>query len=507
MRDGGGAVIKTRPTIWQLLVMVLFAASSFAALLFLWTSFGGPVPLKAKGYRFDVLIPEAAQLATNADVRISGVDVGRVVVLSPAGNRTRATIEVDPEFAPIPRRTRAILRSKTLLGETFVELAPGRDVAGPNLPEGGSLPASAVAPTVELDEILRALDPRTRRNLQRYVQAGAQGLRGRAADLSVALGELPGFVDEMDELAGTLDAQQAAVRRAMAGTGRVFDAISARDGDLRGLVTSGERTFGTLAARDDELADVFRRLPRFEREVSATLPPLTRLAERAAPTLERLAPAADELAPTLSSLRALSPDLRALMERVGPVVDASERGVPALSSVLDALPPVLDDLQPFLRTLDPALRYLGRSRREVGSFLANVTAASQYRVKNIERGGSDVNLVRIATLLSPEGLAFPDRPAGQTRRNPYVKPGGIGLLASGLESFTTESCGNDDPGPPASSSPEGIEGLIQAYAFRTGGRDAARPGCRAQVPPDGEAAFSRLTADPPVTLERAGRRR
>lgn len=495
-------MIKTRPTVWQLLVMVLFALSSFAALLFLWTSFGGPVPLKSKGYQFDVLVPEAAQLATNADVRISGVDVGKVVRLRPAGNRTRATIDLAPRYAPISRRTTAILRSKTLLGETFVELAPGREAPGADLREGDTLPASAVGTTVELDEILRTLDPTTRRNLQTYVQAGAHGLRGRAADLSVALGELPRFVDEMDQLAGTLDAQQGAVRQAVSGSARVFDAISARDGDLRGLVASGERTFGTLAARDDQLAELFRRLPRFEREISTTLPPLTTLAERAAPTLERLGPAADELGPTLTALRELSPQLRGLMERVSPVVAASERGLPALSRVLDDLPPVLDELQPFLRTADPVFRYLGTARREVASFLANVTAASQYRVKNIERGGSDVNLVRIATLLSPEGLAFPRRPLGQTRSNPYVKPGGMDLLASGLESLSTAGCANGDPAPPTASSPPGIEGLIQAYVFRTAGRDVVRPGCKAQAGP----AYTHLTADPPVTVDRGDAR-
>jgi hypothetical protein len=32
----------------QIAIMVLFALSCFGLLLFLWTAFGGPVPLKAK---------------------------------------------------------------------------------------------------------------------------------------------------------------------------------------------------------------------------------------------------------------------------------------------------------------------------------------------------------------------------------------------------------------------------------------------------------------------------
>src|SRR5947209_20594847 len=106
--------------------MVLFALSCFGLLLFLWLSFGGSVPLKPKGYRFQVAFPEATQLGLYADVRTAGVTVGKVREkrLDPRGNRTIATIELDRRFAPLHADARAILRQKTLLGETYVELTP-----------------------------------------------------------------------------------------------------------------------------------------------------------------------------------------------------------------------------------------------------------------------------------------------------------------------------------------------------------------------------------------------
>jgi hypothetical protein len=45
---------KRAPTLANILVIVLFALSCFGLLLFLWESFGGPLPLKPKGYRFTV---------------------------------------------------------------------------------------------------------------------------------------------------------------------------------------------------------------------------------------------------------------------------------------------------------------------------------------------------------------------------------------------------------------------------------------------------------------------
>src|SRR6476660_2133748 len=130
--------METRPpTVTRILVAIGFALSCFALALFLWIAVGGPLPLKPEGYRFTVPFKEATQLAVESDVRISGVSVGKVKSVNLGDNGLAdASIEVDSQYAPIPVDTRAILRQKTLLGETYVELTPGnRD--GAKLPEGG----------------------------------------------------------------------------------------------------------------------------------------------------------------------------------------------------------------------------------------------------------------------------------------------------------------------------------------------------------------------------------
>ncbi|MCW2991821.1 MAG: virulence factor Mce family protein, partial [Solirubrobacterales bacterium] len=178
---------KQAPTLGRLLVMVGFALSCFGLLLFLWLAFGGPTPLAPKGYRFQTSFGEATQLAKEADVRISGVSVGKVKDLqTQSDGRSKAIIQLDPKYAPIPKDTKAILRQKTLLGETYVELTPGDKSSG-TIPEGGTLPAGQVAPTVELDEIFRALDPPTRAAFQSWMQNQAQSLAGRGLDVNDAL--------------------------------------------------------------------------------------------------------------------------------------------------------------------------------------------------------------------------------------------------------------------------------------------------------------------------------
>src|SRR3954454_5641518 len=99
---------KSAPSVTQLVTMVVFALSCFGLLLFLWLAFGGPIPLKPKGYQVQVAIPEANQLAIEADVRIAGVSVGTVVAKRKAGhgNKTIATLQLDRGVAPLARDAR-----------------------------------------------------------------------------------------------------------------------------------------------------------------------------------------------------------------------------------------------------------------------------------------------------------------------------------------------------------------------------------------------------------------
>ena len=130
---------KAAPSLSRIIVMVVFALSCFGLLLFLWLSFGGPVPLKPKGYQVRMDFPEATTLATEADVRVAGVPVGKVrkVEVGDGTNRTVATVELERRYAPLRSDARATLRQKTLLGETYVELTPGRSEK--MIPEGGKL--------------------------------------------------------------------------------------------------------------------------------------------------------------------------------------------------------------------------------------------------------------------------------------------------------------------------------------------------------------------------------
>ena len=151
MEASGSKRSADRESLWarhwgliRILIAAGFSFSCFGLLLFVWITFGGWIPLAPESYRFTADFPEAVTLQKEADVRISGVSVGKVkdVALAPDTNATRATIELEPDFAPLSSDARAILRQKTLLGETYIELTPGTVEAGP--PGTSSLAADGV---------------------------------------------------------------------------------------------------------------------------------------------------------------------------------------------------------------------------------------------------------------------------------------------------------------------------------------------------------------------------
>jgi virulence factor Mce-like protein len=431
---------KQVPSLGKLLVMVGFALSCFGLLLFLWLAFGGPTPLKPKGYRFKVSFGEATQLAHEADVRISGVPVGKVkdIQTNSQTGRSDATIELKPEYAPLPADARAILRQKTLLGETYVELTPGTGT-GKKIPDNGRLARSQVADTVELDEILRTFDPRTRAAFQSWIQTQAESIDGRGGDLSAALGNLAPFAQDTEKVLRVLNGQKAAVRQLVRNTGEVFTALSERDGQLASLITNSNRVFATTAQRNQELQDTFKALPTFEKESSTTLTRLSRFAQNANPVVTDLRPAAKELSPTLIAASRLAPDLKAFFRDLDPLIAASKKGLPATQQFLDELHPLLAAFDGPLKQLNPVIDGAALYKNEIQAFFANSAAATQA-TSPVAGSSEPAHYLRTSNPMNPEMLSVYSKRLPTNRGNPYPFPGDSLSLKDGLAAFETRNC-------------------------------------------------------------------
>lgn len=434
---------KQVPSLGKILVMVGFALLCFVLLLWLWLSFGGSTPLRPDGYRFQVPFGEATQLAKEADVRIAGINVGKVKGLqtNKQTGQSIATIEIQPKFAPVPVDTRATLRQKTLLGETYIELTPGSP-GSPKLKEGDMLAAAQVAPSVELDKILRTFDPETRKALSNWIYQMALSLRGRSGDLSQLIGNLPGFEQQMTELLTTVDQQGQAVSQFSRSTATVLDALTERDGQLGQFIDSSSKVFSTTGARNRQLADAIRALPTFQRELGATVTRLTAYAKDTDPLVRELMPSAQEFTPMVKALVATGPDLRAALTRIGPLTKASERGLPAMTRLVAELRAFLPEVDSPLSQLAPILDSANLYRSDITAALANSAAATQFR-QQINGGSTYRHMLKLTNPVFPESLSQYTSRLPTTRQNAYGWPGAGLSITSGMPVYDDRSCGGD----------------------------------------------------------------
>ena len=459
---------KQAPNVGRVLTMVLFALSCFGLLLFLWLSFGGPVPLKPQGYRFKVAFPEAATLGLEADVRMAGVNVGKVrqKELDPAGNRTLVTIELENKYAPVKQDARGILRQKTLLGETYVELTPG-DPGAEDVPEGGRLKNGRVVDSVQLDEIFEAFDPVTRQAFRSWQQSLAPSIEGRGMDLNDAFGNLPTFAASGADLLEVLNTQSGAVSRLFSNTGVVFAALTRREDQLANLIRNSEATFAATASEREALAESFQIFPTFLDESRLTLRRLQRFSVDTRPLIRDLRPVARDLRPTLRSVRLLAPDLKAFFQDLGPLIAAAKRGLPALRAVLRETRPTLARLGPFLQELNPILEWLEQNQREVSTFLSNGISAVADETESLDPIGRGHYLTQIGPTGTESVAVYPNR-LPTNRGNAYIGPAQLDSRILNIRSITpsfdcNNAGGDQDP-----------DTTLPTTA----------PGCLTQTPPD-----------------------
>ena len=479
---------KQAPSVGRILIAVGFTLSCFGLMLFLWIAFGGPIPLKPEAYKISAYFPETTTLARESDVRIGGVSVGKVkaIELAPpeyrvAGNdTTEATLEIRPEFAPIAEDTKAILRQKTLLGETYVELTPGTEPGGEEVPvsigaaanvsdadaenvktleEGETLGIEQTQDATQIDEIFNALDEDTRESFQRWLASSADAIEGRGLDLNDAFGNLGPFVEDAASVLEILNRQKAELQGLVRDTGTVFEALTERDQALAGVITGSNETFEALASQDQALAESFQILPTFERESRLTFDRLDEFQADTRPLIQQLIPIANDLSPTLASVRRLSPSLESLFEDLDVLIAVSKTGLPALERTLNGLAPVLEALDPFLSNLNPVLRYLEFQKGTVSDFLAGPGVALSNSIDVVDPDQpAPRHYLRQLGYLGAETVGVHEVRLNTNRSNGYLAPGALtDFTAASSGMFPSFDCRNLDYEPTtAPGSPEAL---------------------------------------------------
>jgi virulence factor Mce-like protein len=272
-------------------VMVLtFIVVCVGAMEFLALNIGQPNPLSS-GYRVRAVFSDADGVPTAADVRVAGVQVGKVtaVVRDPAyPQATVVTMEIsDPRAIPVYSDGTARVRPKTLLGEKYVDLVPG-DRRGEELASNGTLPQSNTSTTVEADQIFNAFDARTREEQRLVLQALDAATQHRAGDLQAIIPQLQQGVANLVPVAQVYEKDNPEMARILTNLATLMGTLGDEHQQLAGLLANGNIALGAIAQRNQSLIATLREASNVAALLNAAATP-TVDAQRQA--LARLAPA------------------------------------------------------------------------------------------------------------------------------------------------------------------------------------------------------------------------
>lgn len=131
----------------------LFVLLGIILLVYMSLRIGGIKFGRAEGYTLYVDFDSAAGLDKDAAVRVAGVEVGRVKEITLKNNKAHLVLEIKPGVR-VGKDFTAVLTTKGLLGEKYLELVPGSPTAPP-LKEGDQI--TRTTSYADMDKLITVL--------------------------------------------------------------------------------------------------------------------------------------------------------------------------------------------------------------------------------------------------------------------------------------------------------------------------------------------------------------
>lgn len=234
--------------------IVLVAVLALCATAFVLVRQADAVPDKTVTAHF----PRAVSIFVGSDVRILGVNAGRVTAVTPEGGSVRVDMAYDGIY-DLPRDAQAVIVTPTLVSDRFIQITPVY-TGGEALPDGADIALPDTAVPIELDRIyasLRDLAATLGPNgvnadgtLNHLVSAGADALDGQGKRANRMLINLA-------EAAGTFNNSGGDLFQTVSQLADFTSALSANDTLVRAFI--------------EDLADVSQQLSDERVELQRTL--------------------------------------------------------------------------------------------------------------------------------------------------------------------------------------------------------------------------------------------
>jgi virulence factor Mce-like protein len=315
-------------------------------------------------HEYKVQLDSGSNLVRGNDVRAGGFRIGAVQDLKPvtlASGKTVAvlTLKLDKSTGAVPADSTVTVRPRSALGLKYVELTKGHSKN--LLRDGDTIQLARTATQVQLDDLNKLFDRRTRRAAQDNLVGFGNAFTGRGQDLNATIAQLPVLLGYLQPVAGNLASSDTQLGRFFRELGNVARIVAPVAGVNARLFTDMGTTFEAIARDPAALRATISKSP-------STLDVSTTSLRAQRPFLDDTAKFSHDLRSATHELRGALPDINPALETGTPVlrrsVDTSQRLKGAFGALRDLVRApttntALRGLVGTVTTLNPQLRFLG----------------------------------------------------------------------------------------------------------------------------------------------------
>jgi len=364
----------------------------------------GGADLGDSPYTVTIAFADVVDLVPQSLVKVADVNVGTVrsIAVDPQTWNAEVTVAVNGAVA-LPADATARVRTTSLLGEKFVELAaptqgagstvsPASSASAGRLADGATIPIERSGRAVEVEEVFGALS-------MLLNGGGVAQIKTISTELNTALSgrepQIRSLLDNLDTLVGALDDRKGEITRALDGINRLSATLNDRRPQIETALDDLEPGLAELERQRGQLVDMLRALDRLSGTATDTIDRSREdvIADLKAlqPTLQKLAESGQDLPNSLQLIGsfpftdaaqdAFAGDYANLYVRVDldlkNVLDNLIRANTPLSPdlpILGQLPPTAQLLAPLVGgngTTEPGLPLLGSTPTAAGQGQAN----------------------------------------------------------------------------------------------------------------------------------------
>lgn len=341
---------------------------SAAVLAIVLVSTGFLVAFGEQRYEIKLVMPSAAQLLDGSPVWIDGARAGEIADLEVRNGKAIVTARVDGEHVPLHEGATTRVEWHSVLGERVVAITPG-PAKNPEIPSGALYEAQTTR--IEVDEVLAALDPPTRKRLNSLVKGLHQTMAGREDDLRKTLNTAGPAFEALGEILEAVGRDGPAVRQLITQLREMIAPIAERQESVGRLVRNTTKLAGGVAEQQDQLTTGLGELPSTLRTAKSTLDKVPDASRALDPLLTDLEPATRKLSSTARNLSPVLAGLRPTVARLRPVLGATKNLLKLTPGLIDTGHEVFPATADVLRELGPALGFLRPYTPELTGWVTN----------------------------------------------------------------------------------------------------------------------------------------